>query len=527
MARVLWLQNLWIEFYGVMQISAVLKRGGHDCDIVFDGKEGIVEAIDAYRPDLIAFSCMSVQWSWAKEVSAYIKSRGINTPIIAGGTHVTMYPEEACLHPDIDLFCLNEGEFPMLELCDALDAGEDPSAIPNLWVRRRGGLIRNPTRPKLSAEALDGLPFADRFLYKKYAHFRDYPFEIFVGSRGCPFKCSFCEVPEVNRMYGGKSVHYRDVSRFCAELEQALEQGLLDNKLVMFTDSTFNSNRTWFLSFLEAYRARIKVPFSCNLRVDLVDDVQVRALAASGCDSVRLGVEAGDRDIRNRVLDKRLEDGQIVSVAELLHRHRVPFVTFNLFANPDETYEQAWKTIHLNQKLAPAAVGSYIFLFFAKIRATEYAIARGLLDREDLAKLAEFPYNNHLSLLALHPDRSPDAARVSNLHKLSILAIRFPRLERLIRLLDRLPPNNLFIVLYGVCQAWEWRRWSSKTTFWRLLYEGVLNYQALVEVGGGKGGWAKAISSRLSSWVTRRAAPVDRTRLAPALLESFPERIIA
>src|SRR3989344_4319921 len=105
MARVLWVQNLWIEFYGAMSISALLKKNGHQPDIAFDNKKEVVDYIRTYRPDAIAFSCMSVQWKWAKEMSSYLKQQGIRTPIIVGGIHATMYPEDAISHPDVDVVC--------------------------------------------------------------------------------------------------------------------------------------------------------------------------------------------------------------------------------------------------------------------------------------------------------------------------------------------------------------------------------------------------------------------------------------
>ena len=39
MAKVLFLQDVWIEYYGVMQLSALLKRNGHSTDILFAGEE--------------------------------------------------------------------------------------------------------------------------------------------------------------------------------------------------------------------------------------------------------------------------------------------------------------------------------------------------------------------------------------------------------------------------------------------------------------------------------------------------------
>ena len=102
--------------------------------------------------------------------------------------------------------------------------------------------------------------------------------------------------------------------------------------------------------------------------MDLVKEDQVKALAESECDNVRFGIEAGDYDIRNRILDKNLKDEKIYEVADLLHKYKIPFITFNLFASPEETYEQAWKTIRINQRVKPAGLTAYIVLWFSLLR---------------------------------------------------------------------------------------------------------------------------------------------------------------
>ena len=46
MAKVLFLQNLWIEYYGVMQLSAVLKKHGHNVDVLFDSQINTLKDIE-------------------------------------------------------------------------------------------------------------------------------------------------------------------------------------------------------------------------------------------------------------------------------------------------------------------------------------------------------------------------------------------------------------------------------------------------------------------------------------------------
>lgn len=525
MAKVLWLQNLWIEFSGIMFISSLLKEKGHQSDILFDTKEGIVEAIRRENPDCIAFSCMTVQWKWAQEISSYIKSQGIRTPIIAGGIHTTMYPDVAISHPAIDAICLNEGELPMLDFMNALDKGQDFSTVQNLWVRREDGeIVKNSMRPKLPPEVLDSMPFADRDLYKKYDYFRNYSMEIFVGSRGCPFTCTFCEVPFINDKYGGKRVHYRDPVKFVDEIEACKNRGLLDRKLVMFTDSTFNSNKKWFMRFLDEYKRRIDVPFSANLRVDLVDEDQVKAMKEAGCDNVRFGVESGDVEIRNRILEKHCTDEQIYKCADLLHKYKIPFVTFNLFGCPDETLEQAWKTIAMNRRVRPAAMGAYVFVLFPQIAATNYAIKAGLIEESDLAKLDQHPYNLHLSIL--RPEKQPDIIRICNLQKFAILVTRLPWLEPVVRQLIKLEPADWMGTFYSLSQVWEWRRWSTKSNVRRLLYEGILNYQALVQTTSKEKSVIRSISMFLyNKWKKKKMA--DQKQPAPLTeIEGFRERAL-
>ena len=73
MAKVLFLQDVWLEYYGLMQLSALLKKNGHTTDILFASEENTLEAIKRSNPDLIAYSLMSIQWNWLKSMSTFLK----------------------------------------------------------------------------------------------------------------------------------------------------------------------------------------------------------------------------------------------------------------------------------------------------------------------------------------------------------------------------------------------------------------------------------------------------------------------
>ena len=150
--------------------------------------------------------------------------------------------------------------------------------------------------------------------------------------------------------------------------------------------------------------------------------------------------------------------------------------------------------------MEPDAVGMYLLLLFPYVGVTDYALKKGLIEQKDFEKLEKPPYNLHLSLLALHPERNKDILKICNLQKLSILALRFPFLEPLIRKLCELPPNAFFGWLYLACQALEWKKWSTKSSIKRMFYDGLLNYKSLFGESQSK----KGIFVRLSDLLVKR-----------------------
>jgi anaerobic magnesium-protoporphyrin IX monomethyl ester cyclase len=176
------------EPLGLMHISALLKQHGHVCD-AFDLAEetDLVAAVRERDPQLLAFSAVSGLHRRLVCASREILEE-LDVLSIFGGPHPTYFPE-MIEEEGVDVICRGEGEYPMLELVEALEAGANFRTIPNLWVKQDGQIHRNQLRPFV--QNLDDLPWPDRELFATFSQLHTGNARSFMGGRGCPYDCTY------------------------------------------------------------------------------------------------------------------------------------------------------------------------------------------------------------------------------------------------------------------------------------------------------------------------------------------------
>jgi len=441
MAKVLFLQNMPFEYMGPMYLSAMLKAHGHQCRLyILSEHKDYLEKMNEYDPDLIAFSTMTGPHKWVLKTAAKIKEE-VEKPIILGGPHPTFFPE-IIQEPCVDMVCVGEGEYTLLELADKLDAGEDISNIQNLWVKKNGQIVQNDLRPLV--EDLDELPFPDRTLYDDCKLLRSVPAMKFLTGRGCPYRCTFCFNHKFNELYKGLGRRFRkrNIDSLIREINETADRYAL--KLVRFPDDTFTGDRRWLLDFLQRYKDGINLPYTGLARANEMDEEVVRMLKTSGCLNVYFGVETGKEKMRNEILKKNLTNEQIINAARLLRKHKVKFGTYNMFGLPHETLSMAYETIDFNRKLKPDYTINNVFQPYPKTEIAGYAAEHGLLN----------PNTDYLDTMnegsILHGE---EIDRLVNLCRFAAMGVRYPLLLPLIKVLIRFPPNRLFKMVFDLSSA--------------------------------------------------------------------------
>jgi len=344
-----------------MHLSAILKSHGHQCLVSVAKGRRLFKEIQQAAPDIIASSVTSLDYRVLLDQVKLIKNC-FNIPVIFGGPHPTLYPDEVIKHEAVDMLCRGEGEGALLELAEAIEYKRDIANIGNLWLKLDGKLICNPLRPLI--EDLDLLPFPDRELYFRFASVRNLKIRRFMAGRGCPYNCSFCTNNMMKEMYGMPAhfVRQRSVKKLVEEIHLVIHG--YGGTLVSFSDDILALDTPWLQEFTERYSRQINLPFTCNTRFDVLNDKRIRLLKQAGCVAVRVGIESGNEMLRNKILNKQVSDVQILDSARLLKQAGIKIITYNLFGFPGEGFSDALETIRLNIRIQTHASINSTFIPF-------------------------------------------------------------------------------------------------------------------------------------------------------------------
>ena len=469
--KILYIQQDVFENYGIMILSAVLKKNGHECDVLVDVLEkDLLGKIRLLSPDIIGFSITSARYAWFKNLAEKIKLE-IKKPIVVGGPHPTFYPE--LINKDfVDFICVGEGEGAVLELLNKLENGEDITQIRNISAKKENKIFKNHLRNLI--EDLDSLPFADHELYAKYNIFNHHHQAVFMTSRGCPYDCTFCFNKKYSELYEGKGKGYRkrSVSSIIKEIKEAIHNN--NNKInsLVFYDDTFTiGSRDWFKEFSERYKQEVNLPFSINARADTINDEKIKWLKEAGCNSIRVGLESANPYLRNVVLKKRLTNEQLINAIKLIKKHQIKFQIFNMLGVPGETLDTALETYELNYKYKPDHAWCSLLQPYPQTEIMEIAKKQKLIKGEYSFEDAD---NSVFDDLVLVIDNKNE---IVNLQKLFQFGVTFRIPRRVMKWLIKFRHNRLFEFIFKVNYALGTKKLDNVSWFyllWIAIYS--MNY---------------------------------------------------
>jgi anaerobic magnesium-protoporphyrin IX monomethyl ester cyclase len=346
-----------------------------------------LRAVENEKPQLIAFSIFSQAKSQNFDMANAVKEKFPDIPVVMGGIHVNVEPEEVFEFSSADYLCLGEGEEALVELAEYLAEGKDVANIRNLVIKTNGGIQKNPLRP---APHMDELPFPDWELFKPYHQYgpfrgRLYKMALVEYSRTCPFDCHYCGNDALRANYRDsgqlKGTGYRMKSprRWIDELKFLKDNYGLE--LVYIVDGTFAAQKSSNLEEIaELYTKEIGLPFFCDATVFCLSPKKAKLLKDMGCMCVNMGVESGNLEYRKKYLNRTMTNDQIITSFLEAREAGLETRSFNIIGSPYETREDIMGTIELNRKSKVGSISLSIFMPYEGTALRKMCIDDGLLD---------------------------------------------------------------------------------------------------------------------------------------------------
>ncbi len=436
MAKVLFVEKqVDYEPQGIMNMSAVLKQAGHDVQLAIAAQEDPLVIAQEFRPDIIGYSSMTGSQRFYLDLNRRLKEvLGGKFHAIMGGPHPTFFPD--IIYEDgLDSICIGEGEYPLLDLADSVANGGVRPDIYNLWIKHDGEIVKNPVRPLI--HDLSSLPMPDRSLvYDKHLYTRNSPIKHFMGSRGCPYQCTYCFNHAYYQIYKReKRGHQRDVDHLCDEINWVAQRYRMDQ--VIFLDDLFIIFNDWLEEFAEVYPKRVGIPFFCNVRANLMTPEKVALLKKAGCTTVSMGVEAGNDRVRNDLLKRKMTRETMVEAGRMIRDGGIHLSATNILGIPTGTLEDDLLTMKVNSEAHISYAHAFLFQPYPGTELGQFAEQNGFMDGtyDDIGEIA---WDSSIMVF-----QSEDEKRqIENLQRWFAIGVEWPWLTPLIRQVIKAPRNG-------------------------------------------------------------------------------------
>ena len=316
---------------------------------IIDGKVGnltlkeIIKEINEYEPDVVGISCcFTIGIDFALKIAHESKKLGYIT--ILGGWHPNFAHSEILKYSFIDIIVRGEGELTFRELIKNKNLEE----IRGISYKDNGSIINTPDRPLI--KDLNKLPFPARKLRnaKTYYQIFQMPLDAIETSRGCPYKCTFCNI---HLFYRG-TYRMKNTNRVIQELKIISNQKISKNVLIVDDNFTANMKRVEEICD-KIIKEGIKLDLICQSRIDVIKNNPriIKKMSKAGFWLFFLGIESFNQKSLNDI-QKRVQFRDIVEAIKILHDNDMLIIGSLLIGSSlDETEKDIDLMIKIVKKL--------------------------------------------------------------------------------------------------------------------------------------------------------------------------------
>lgn len=336
--------------FAYLFLAPILAKNGYEVK-VFDQqvekKSDLVALLKKHSPLWIGLTTVTGPTiTTGLETAQLVRSINPDVPIVWGGPHPTVLPEQTAKHDLVDIVVKGEGERTVVELTKVLDKGGDLETVNGIVFKKGGTVHVNKDREFItdwdSEVELDWTYIDINKYINHVGGFKNLPI---ITSRGCPYRCAFCwTLLGYKQNWNGWSAE-----NTIKEIEKILSYGI---DYVTFQDDNFAVNIDR-LKKIAKYLQQQNIKWSADngFRVGRHIDIDLmETLKKSNCDHVAFGAESGSQRILN-FIHKGISIDQIVDSAKVTDKVGMGAKYTWMIGFPTETKEEIFMTLNLIDKI--------------------------------------------------------------------------------------------------------------------------------------------------------------------------------
>jgi radical SAM superfamily enzyme YgiQ (UPF0313 family) len=332
----------------LVSLFRVLRRYPIDVEII-DGRlfsEGDRNALilQKINSNVICFGITALtcfQLLDALNIAHCIKNQFPKLPIVFGGWHPTIFPEETLREDAVDIVVRGQGETTFLEVIERLITGIGLKDVKGVSWKKGNTYFHEEDRPLTPPDELPPiLPHDFEILDLQNYQINNVFF--YMSSVGCPYSCKYCCVGSLSR---GKWLPL-SARRVIQDIES------LHNRFgfreLIFWDNVFFTNKTRVEEICKyLINRKLSLSWSAHGRINEIaewDDAFMQLLKCSGCNSIFVGVESGSQQLLDKI-NKKIMAEDILPSFRKLKKYDINVAANWMVGLPGEKYEDVLKTI--------------------------------------------------------------------------------------------------------------------------------------------------------------------------------------
>jgi radical SAM superfamily enzyme YgiQ (UPF0313 family) len=329
----------------------------------------------------------------AQEVSKKVKIKFPNIPVVWGGWHPSLFPEQTLNEPSIDVVVKGQGEIAFKELLERFESNHSLEGLAGICYKNsKNEIVCNQERSMVDINQFPAFNY-DLINVPAYMKLSGRKQLDYISSQGCRFRCSFCADPFMYKRgwYGFSAERMGD------EIEALWKKYKFEH--VHFQDETFFTNSKRVKAIAEEFIKR-KLPISWfgTMRADQgvrLDEEVWEICKKSGLEKVMIGMEAGSQEMLDWI-QKDIKLEHVFDSAKKCIKYDIGINFSIIIGFPGESEDSINSTLSMVKELRKMSNKFHMGIFYYKPypgnKIADELISNGYIFAKTLEEWSDFDY---------------------------------------------------------------------------------------------------------------------------------------